>query len=213
MTWELGYFGGLLTGASVAGLACLFLHAGAWADWLEELETARRDHVAALSACRAAEGRADDAEADAARHRIERDCDRGDLDRVSTELAEAGREAERRAAEFDAAFTVARHAAARDRDESHAGLAAVTAERDAARAERDASSRLCRHAVKDRDAAEAQAGKPSAYCDGIAAERDKLSAEFDALNAAYQVACREAAACRTGLARLAAECEAIRAGS
>ena len=53
MSWELGYFGGLLTGASVAGLSGLFLHAGAWADWREELDAMTRERDAAAAECEA----------------------------------------------------------------------------------------------------------------------------------------------------------------
>ena len=38
MTWELGYFCGLLSGAAFAGLVGVFLHARSWSEWKEAFD-------------------------------------------------------------------------------------------------------------------------------------------------------------------------------
>ena len=76
MTWELGYFYGLASGGAAGGLIGLFVHAGYWERWTRQLAEAMDERQLAIRAANRWEGRVDDAEAAAARIRIERDDDR-----------------------------------------------------------------------------------------------------------------------------------------
>ena len=159
MNWELGYFGGLATGAALAALAAAFVFAANWDDWRREMEAVtherdaarranadlRRDRDDAERQRHEAEGKADAAEsraADLARHR----------DALAEELLLATTAADVLAGELAKAKSgwAAQEKRAGELDDA---LRAAADGRAAALAKADANDRQCQQAERERDAA------------------------------------------------------------